>query len=399
MLVRLVAIHVATLLKWVRSRMSCGILFLARNTVRCRELTPFLEQSVGLEGDLFMSRSGQGLDGCLDVGVGDLVLGDARQVVEDIENLQDDIGVVFVRVECRFENLVAVHPHHSMAKLLVFCGLKAGKQLDSNPLLLALHQSGHDLVDAIFIKGFRLEAVDIVFVVFGDLLPARLLGNGGVPAVATVLDTEGLNRGKRQFGRTLCLRLAADEADAVLLTAVTWLGVGAVAVDIVVEHELLTGADGAAGKNAHAQLLAHHPLVDITVGIARMVAEPAQVALLSGIDKLALGERHEVKVLDALAVVLDHPVPERRLIDDLANVLENEVVWLQVPVRPQAEPLLVGLDDRNIGILLALKPLVLTTRPAVAVSIYALNFGRAVDAVGILATSVVFIISCEQKKN
>lgn len=85
-------------------------------------------------------------------------------------------------------------------------------------------------------------------------------------------------------------------------------------------------------------------------------------------------------MLDALPIVLHHAGPECRLVDDLANVLKNKVVGLQVLVCSQAETLLVRLDDRNVGILLALEPLVLAPLSAIG-AIYTLYLGGSVDAV------------------
>jgi hypothetical protein len=86
-------------------------------------------------------------------------------------------------------------------------------------------------------------------------------------------------------------------------------------------------------------------------------------------------------VLDALLVVLQHAAAEGGLVDDLADVLVHKVIGLQVSVRPQAKALLLRLDDRDLGILLALEPLVLAAIAAVAFAVYALDLGRPVDAV------------------
>ena len=57
-------------------------------------------------------------------------------------------------------------------------------------------------------------------------------------------------------------------------------------------------------------------------------------------------------MLNALFVILYRPSAESRLVDDLANVLIDEIVCLQISLSPKAKPLLFGLYDGNGGILL-----------------------------------------------
>jgi hypothetical protein len=104
-------------------------------------------------------------------------------------------------------------------------------------------------------------------------------------------------------------------------------------------------------------------------------------------------------MLDALLVVFHHPAAKRRLVDDLTDVLEHKVVGLQVSICPQAVSLLFGLDDRDLGILLALEPLVLTAIAAVAVTVDAFDFGGAVDAVRVLTAGVVPVVACRWEKS
>jgi hypothetical protein len=148
-----------------------------------------------------------------------------------------------------------------------------------------------------------LHAVNVILVIFGGLLLARSLGRCSVPAVG-IVNAQGFDRGLGQFGGALRLGLAADVASAVWFAAVTGLGVSTIAVHIVIENQLLARPDGAQRKNAHAQLITHHPLVHVTVGIARVVAEPAKVTFLRCVDKLALCERHKIEMLNAFLVVL-----------------------------------------------------------------------------------------------
>jgi hypothetical protein len=104
-------------------------------------------------------------------------------------------------------------------------------------------------------------------------------------------------------------------------------------------------------------------------------------------------------MFDALIVVFEHAAAERGLVDDLANVLVDKIIGLQVLIRPQAEALLLRLDDGNFGILLALEPLILAALPAVAIAIYALNLCRSVDAVRILPAGMILIVVCTREKS
>ena len=104
--------------------------------------------------------------------------------------------------------------------------------------------------------------------------------------------------------------------------------VGTVSIDIVVEDELFSSLDISLGKDAHAQLIANHPFVDVAIGITGVVAEPTKVAAFGGIDELASTERHEVEVLNAFIIVGDHSFAEGVFGNDLAYVLEDEFVGL-----------------------------------------------------------------------
>ena len=192
----------------------------------------------------------------------------------------------------------------------------------------------------------------------------------------------------REFCGIVRLSLASNKSRTVGLATVTRLRVCAIAINVIVEDQLLACLDLALSKDAHAQLVSNHPLVHKTVGVAGMVAEPPEVALLCCVHEFALGQGHEVKVFYALLVVLYHAATKCSLIDNLAYVLEDEVSWQEVLVRPQAETLLVCFDYGNIGVLLAQEPLVLTLSAATAVT-HTFHFGSPVDAVGVLATGIV----------
>ena len=272
-----------------------------------------------------------------------------------------------------------MHSNHTISDFLIIHSLEATKQFDGDPLLLALHQGGHDLCDTILVKRLGLNIVDILFVILISLLLTRPFGNGKFPVLATI-DTKGLNCCVGKLGRTFGLRLPADYASAVRLGAVARLWVRAVAINIVIENKLLTGLDVPFGEDAHAQLILDHPFVHIAVRIARVVAESPEVTLLSRVYELVLAQGHEIEMPDALFIIVKHTFPELYFVDDLANVLVNEVVRSQIPVRAQTVPFLVGLEDRDIGILFELEALILTCATASTVP-NAFHFGRTVDAV------------------
>jgi hypothetical protein len=106
------------------------------------------------------------------------------------------------------------------------------------------------------------------------------------------------------------------------------LGVSPVAVHIIVENQLLAGFDVSLGKNAHAQLLTNDPFVHVAVRIARVVAKSAEIALLRSVNELVFRKGHKIKMLDAFFVIFNRAFSERRLIDDFADVLENEIVGI-----------------------------------------------------------------------
>jgi len=364
-----------------------GIALHTRNPVGDLQLAPGRKELLGRVCDPLVRVAGKRLHGFLDLGVLDLVSRDAWQFMQDVEDLQDDVGVFLPGQERLLECLVAVHPDDAVSDAVAVALLYAIQKPHGNPLVGALAQSGNDFGDAILVKLSRLQVIDIVLILLAGLLSSRLPGGGRVPTIA-IGDAEGLHGCMRQVGRVVGLLLSANEARAVGLAAVAGLGVGTIAIDVVVEDELFPRLDVALDEDTHAQLVADDPLVDKAIGVAGVVAEAAEVALFGGVDKLALGQRHKVEVLDALVVVLQHAAAECLLVDDLANVLEDELAGGHVAVGAQAEALFVRLDDGDVGVLLALEALVLALAAARAVA-DTLHLGGAVDAVRVVATGLV----------
>lgn len=60
-----------------------------------------------------------------------------------------------------------------------------------------------------------------------------------------------------------------------------------IAIDIVVEGELLVLLDVSLGEDAHAHTVADRPLRDVAVGGAGMVREASDAATLGCVDELA----------------------------------------------------------------------------------------------------------------
>lgn len=280
-----------------------------------------------------------------------------------------------------------MHLHDTIADTLVLAALNTAQQLDGDPLLLALHQSRHDLGDAVLVQRLGLHVVDILLVILACLLLAWPLSDDSVPALG-VVNPQSLDCRIRQFGRPLGLSPASNEASAIGLPAVAWLRICSVTVDIVVEDELLAGFDVPLRKDTHPELFAHDPLVHVAIGIARVIAKPGEVALLGRVDELTLVERHEVEMLDALFVVLPHATSELRLVDHLSDVLEDELVRPQVGLSAKPVALLLGLYDGNFCVLLSLKPLILALCSAAAIS-NAFYLGRTVDAIRVLPARVI----------
>ena len=125
-----------------------------------------------------------------------------------------------------------------------------------------------------------------------------------------------------------------------------------------------------------------------------MVTESAKITLFRSIDEFAFCQRHEVEVLDALLIISDHPLSESRLVNDLPYILKDEIARLKIRVCPQAKPLFISFDDRDVGVLFSLKTLVLAITATIAFLIHTFHLGGAVDA-RIIHTCVVDTIVCQ----
>lgn len=119
-----------------------------------------------------------------------------------------------------------------------------------------------------------------------------------------------------------------------------------------------------------------------------MIAEAAEVSLFSRVDKFALGERHEIEMLDPIFVIFDHALAEGLLGDDLANILEDEIIWLEVGIGAKAITFLLRLDDRDVGVELLLEALILAASSTPAIS-GAFHLGGTIDTIRIFTTGMV----------
>lgn len=351
----------------------------SRDSIPNLQRRPDLQKHGSLVLYSFVAASGEGLESGLDLRIDNFVSGEAWKPIQDIQNLQDHVVILLPHGQLRVEDLVTVHPHYPISNTLILATLNPTKELDSNPFLLALHKGSHDFRYTIFVQGLGLDTVDIFLISLAQLLLARLLGHRSVPALC-IVDAQSLDCGIGQLGRSLGLGPSSDEAHAVRFSAVAGLGIGAVSINIVIECELFTGFDGPFGEDSHPELLAHNPLVDIAVGIARVVAETAEVPPLGRIDELVFAERHEIEMFDTLFIVLSHAASKWTLGNDFAQVLEDELLRSQGGLSPKAIAFLFRLDNGDICIFSSLESLILTIWTTAAVA-YAFDFGCAVDAV------------------
>jgi hypothetical protein len=243
-----------------------------------------------------------------------------------------------------------VHLHHSVTDPIVVAALDTTEKLDCHPLFSALHERGHDLPDAIFVKASGLNITDILLVVFASLLLARLLRDGSIPSIP-IINTQSFNCRIRQRRcvRTISLYLTSDPPGTVMFTAVTGCRVATISVRIIVEHQLLPSFDVSRSKNAHAQLLTHNPFVDVAIGIARVIAKPTKITLLRSINNFARGEVHKIKMLETFIGILNCSPTPCWLINDLTQILVNEITIFEISIRAQAVVLLLSFDDRDIG--------------------------------------------------
>ena len=60
-----------------------------------------------------------------------------------------------------------------------------------------------------------------------------------------------------------------------------------IAVDVVVERQLLVSLDIPLGEDAHPHMVPHCPLRHIAVGVTAVVREPPNASAFGRIDKLA----------------------------------------------------------------------------------------------------------------
>lgn len=101
-------------------------------------------------------------------------------------------------------------------------------------------------------------------------------------------------------------------------------------------------------------------------------------------------------MLDALLIILDRAPAERRLIDDFADIFENEIIGVQICVGAKTVAFLLSLDNRDFCELFLLEALVLAVRPAAALIVEALDFCEPIDAIGIFAASMVEAVACRE---
>lgn len=93
-------------------------------------------------------------------------------------------------------------------------------------------------------------------------------------------------------------------------------------------------------------------------------------------------------MLDTFLVILVHAAAEGGLRDDFTNILENKFIRLEVGVGAKAISLLLRLDDRDIGVVLLLKALILACGSTPAIS-GTFHLGGAIDTVRIFTAGMI----------
>jgi hypothetical protein len=305
--------------------------------------------------------------------------------------LQDDVVVILPGREGASQNLVAVHLYNTIANSVVVAALDSVEKFYCNPFLLALHERSHHLSNPFFVERPRLEVVDILLIILTCLLFARLFSNWRVPTIA-IINTQSLNSPMRQLGCPSTLRLPTNVSRTIWLATVASLWISTITINIVVENQLLARFDVPLGKNAHAQLFSHHPFVHIAVWVAGVITEPAEVPFPCRINKLGFIEGHEIEMLDALLVILNGSPTERWLVDNFANILENEVVSTQINIGSQSVALFLSFDYGYVGVLFALEALILTSPATRAISVDAFQFSRTINTIRIFSACLILAI-------
>lgn len=140
--------------------------------------------------DSFVFIVKQALDGDIDLGVGNLVASQAGDLVKNVQNLQQDVGVVVVSLEKLVENDIAVHLGYLEEYILVVAALYTVQKLDDDPFFLVLVDLTHDSLDVCWTKLLQLDAINVFFIVLRCLLLARLFGVSGILPILIAEDTE-----------------------------------------------------------------------------------------------------------------------------------------------------------------------------------------------------------------
>ncbi|KAH3662382.1 hypothetical protein OGAPHI_005634 [Ogataea philodendri] len=197
----------------------------------------------------------------------------------------------------------------------------------------------------------------------------------------------------RQQSGTLGLGLTTHNTQTVCRTAVAFLWLGTVSVDVVIKSDLFAFENFAFGKDAHTEPFIHHPFLHKCVWIARVVAKPPNTGLLSGVDDLVILDHHEVEVFDALVGVFLFVLFVQLVIDDLSLILHNECLCWNIFVGSHTEPFMLSFEDRDWSDLVLLKTLVLTIVSAgLALSINTFDICQSVDTVRVRATRVILTV-------
>lgn len=166
-----------------------------------------------------------------------------------------------------------------------------------------------------------------------------------------------------------------------LLRATQTLGQGSIEhIELVVECHLVVLLDVPESENTDADLSKDIPLLGDAVGLAGMVDESSQVALLGGVNDLALAGLHQVSA-GGNGVLLDPPPALFGINgENLSDVLHDEIPLLDLLAGIEPPPFASGGKGVHQGILVLLELPIIAQIVASARLIVALSRDHPVDA-------------------
>ena len=155
--------------------------------------------------------------------------------------------------------------------------------------------------------------------------------------------------GRLRFRRLFLLQ--PEEPTALCAAAVAAFLLVPQRVKLVVKRELRASLDVVTGKYPDPRLPRHNPLLGVAVGVAAVVDEPRRIGLLSGVNHEPVVEREHVKVRPVPLVCLPQSLLAHLHVQDLPDVLNDKVPFLEVLQDLQAPPPRPRLYHLSLGVL------------------------------------------------